>query len=156
MTYITKDGWLHKWGELLDGAKNLSDFPIWLQFFVKVLFQVINRSATGVITRDELSSFYSSVLGLDAVKVGQILDHAYQAMTSNGDHPLHYKSYRLCFANYLLGRNPNGPGHYLLGAPVTTLSTIMFPIDYSALNTQPEDLEQYAPDQKTNRRSVIV
>ncbi|CAG9855381.1 unnamed protein product [Phyllotreta striolata] len=156
LTYITKDGWLRKWSEMLEGAKNLNDFPIFLQYFVKVLFQVINRSGTGIITRDELSSFYSSVLGLDAVKVGQILDHAYRAMTSNGDHPLHFKSYRLCFANYLLGRNPNGPGHFLLGAPLTTLSSIMFPIDYSALNTQPEDLEQYAPDQKTNRRSVIV
>lgn len=37
---------------------------------------------SGVITRDELSSFYSSVLGLDTLKVGQILDVAYQAMTS--------------------------------------------------------------------------
>lgn len=44
LTYITKEGWLHKWSELVCGSKNLSDFPIWLQFFVKVLFQVINRS----------------------------------------------------------------------------------------------------------------
>ncbi|KAJ8970002.1 hypothetical protein NQ314_001431 [Rhamnusium bicolor] len=156
LTYITKDGWLHKWSELVSGSKNLIDFPIWLQFFVKVLFQVINRSGTGVITRDELSSFYSSVLGLDTVKVGEILDLAYQAMTSNGDHALHYKSYRLCFANYLLGRYPNGPGQYILGAPPNSLSSIMFPVDYSALNAQPEDLEQYAPDHKSNRRSVVV
>ncbi|KAG5876344.1 hypothetical protein JTB14_003666 [Gonioctena quinquepunctata] len=156
LSYLTKEGWLKKWSELLTGSKLLSDFPIWLQFFVKVLFQVINRSGTGVITRDELSSFYSSVLGLNAVRVGEILDLAYQAMTSNGDHPLHYKSYRLCFANYLLGRNPNGPGQYILGAPPNSSSSIMFPIDYSALNAQPEDLEQYTPDQKSNRRSVIV
>nr|XP_023025753.1 uncharacterized protein LOC111513759 [Leptinotarsa decemlineata] len=156
LSYLTKDGWLHKWSEILTGSRNLSDFPIWLQFFVKVLFQVINRSGTGVITRDELGSFYSSILGLDAVKVGEILDLAYQAMTSNGDHFLHYKSYRLCFANYLLGRHPNGPGQYILGAPPTLPSSIMFPIDYSALNAQPEDLEQYAPDHKSNRRSVIV
>ncbi|CAH1153762.1 unnamed protein product [Phaedon cochleariae] len=154
--YISEEGWLHKWSELLMSSKNLTDFPIWLQFFVKVLFQVINRSGTGVITRDELGSFYSSVLGLNAVKVGEILDLAYQAMTSNGDHPLHYKSYRLCFSNYLISRNPNGPGHHILGAPPSSMSLIMFPIDYSALNAQPEDLEQYAPDQKSNRRSVIV
>ncbi|XP_018578949.1 uncharacterized protein LOC108917019 [Anoplophora glabripennis] len=156
ITYITKEGWLHKWSELIEGSKNLGDFPVWLQFFVKVLFQVINRSGTGIITRDELSAFYSSVLGLDAVKVGEILDHAYQAMTSNGDHSLHFRSYRLCFANYLLGRYPNGPGQYILGAPPNSLSSIMFPVDYSALNAQPEDLEQYAPDQKSNRHSVIV
>ncbi|EFA12043.2 uncharacterized protein LOC103314771 isoform X1 [Tribolium castaneum] len=154
--YLTKDGWLHKWSQLTFGSKNLCDFPIWLQFFVKVLFQVINRCGSGIITRDELSAFYSSVLGLDTVKVGEILDIAYQAMTSNGDHPLIYKAYRLCFANYLLGRYPNGPGQYILGAPPNALSSAMFPVDYSALNTQPEDLEQYAPDQKTNRRSVIV
>lgn len=40
------------------------------------------QTGTGIVTRDELSAFYSSVLGLDAVKVGEILDHAYQAMTS--------------------------------------------------------------------------
>lgn len=44
ITYITKEGWLHKWSELIDGSRNLGDFPVWLQFFVKVLFQVINRS----------------------------------------------------------------------------------------------------------------
>lgn len=42
--YLTKEGWLKKWSELLKGSKMLSDFPVWLQFFVKVLFQVINRS----------------------------------------------------------------------------------------------------------------
>uniref|UniRef100_A0AAR5PHJ8 EF-hand domain-containing protein n=1 Tax=Dendroctonus ponderosae TaxID=77166 RepID=A0AAR5PHJ8_DENPD len=156
VSYINKEGWLHKWAELLKGSKNLIDFPIWLQFFVKVLFQVINRGGTGVITRDELSNFYSSVLCLDTTKVGEILDIAYQAMTSNGDHPLHYRSFRLCFSNYLLGRYPNGSGHHILGAPPDEKSSTMFPIDYSALNAQPEDLEQYTPDQKSNRRSVIV
>jgi hypothetical protein len=82
--YLTKDGWLHKWSQLIFGSKNLCDFPIWLQFFVKVLFQVINRCGSGIITRDELSAFYSSVLGLDTVRVGEILDIAYQAMTSVG------------------------------------------------------------------------
>lgn len=43
-TYITKEGWLSKWAQLVSGAKNLSDFPLWLQYFAKVLFQVINRS----------------------------------------------------------------------------------------------------------------
>lgn len=80
--YLTKEGWLNKWSQLTLTSRNLSDFPIWLQFFVKVLFQVINRSGTGVVSRDELSAFYSSVLGLDAVKVGEILDRSYQALTS--------------------------------------------------------------------------
>lgn len=43
-TYITKAGWLHKWAQLISAAKNLNDFPVWLQYFGKLLFQVINRS----------------------------------------------------------------------------------------------------------------
>lgn len=155
-TYLTKEGWLQKWGELLCGSKNLNDFPVWLQVFSKVLFQVMNKSGSGIVTRDELGSFYSSVLCLNTLEVGKILDVSYQAMTSNGDHPLMYEAYRLCFANYLLGRYPNGPGEHILGTPPNESSLAMFPIDYSALNSPPEDLEQYTLDQKTNRWSVIV
>ncbi|KAB0801521.1 hypothetical protein PPYR_05875 [Photinus pyralis] len=154
--FITKDGWLHKWAQLLSTSRNLTDFPIWLQYLVKILFQVINRSGSGIISRDELSAFYSSVLGFDAIRVGEILDVAYQAMTSNGDHPLGYRAYRLCFANYLLGRYPNGSGQFLLGFSPAPIPSVLFPIDYSALNTQPEDLEQYTPDQKSNRHSIVV
>lgn len=39
-------------------------------------------AGSGIISRDELSAFYSSVLGFDAIRVGEILDVAYQAMTS--------------------------------------------------------------------------
>lgn len=39
-------------------------------------------SGTGNITKEELSGFYSSVLGLDKIKLGEILDIAYTAMTS--------------------------------------------------------------------------
>lgn len=46
------------------------------------LFILFVFVGTGIVTRDELSSFYSSVLGLNAVKVGEILDIAYQTMTS--------------------------------------------------------------------------
>ncbi|CAH1999082.1 unnamed protein product [Acanthoscelides obtectus] len=82
VSYLTKEGFLHKWSELMVGSKNLSDFPIWLQVFVKLLFQVINKSGSGIITRHELCSFYSSALGLNSIKVGEIIDLAYQAMTS--------------------------------------------------------------------------
>ncbi|XP_017777867.1 PREDICTED: uncharacterized protein LOC108563641 [Nicrophorus vespilloides] len=155
-TYLTLDGWLYKWAQLVTGSKSLNDFPIWLQYFVKVLFQVINRTNSGIITKEELNAFYSSVLGLESSKVDEILNLAYYAMTSNGDHLLGFKAFRLCFSNYLLGRYPNGPGHYILGATPLPLSSALFPVDYSALNAQPEDLEQYVPDNKTNRRSVIV
>lgn len=42
--YLTKEGWLQKWSELLCGSKNLNDFPVWLQVFSKVVFQVMNKS----------------------------------------------------------------------------------------------------------------
>lgn len=155
-TFITREGWLHKWAQLVSSSKNLTDFPIWLQYLVKILFQVINRSGSGIISRDELSAFYSSVLGFDTIRVGEILDVAYHAMTSNGDHPLGYHAYRLCFANYLLARYPNGSGQFLLGFAPSPMPSALFPVDYSALNTHPEDLEQYVPDHKSNRRSIIV
>ncbi|XP_022901293.1 uncharacterized protein [Onthophagus taurus] len=154
--YITQDGWLYKWGCLILGCRNLSDFPVWLQYFVKILFQIINKSGNGIISRDELKSFYSSVLGFESTKVDATFDVAYRMLTSNGDHPLTYRVYQLCFANYLLARYPNGPGQYIFGAIPTLITSALFPIDYSALNTQPEDLEQYIPDQKSNRRSIIV
>lgn len=72
----------------------------------------------------------------------------------NGDHAITYQVYRLAFTNFLLGRHPNGPGQYLLGCVGKKISC--FPIDYSALNCQPEDREHYTPDRRSNRVSVVV
>ncbi|KAJ1526058.1 hypothetical protein ONE63_009224 [Megalurothrips usitatus] len=149
--------WLSRWGALLDKAKTFSELPVWLQYFPRVMFAVINKSGTGVVSRDELSAFYSSVLGLGAQRVGEVLDAAYKAMTANGDHPLCFPAYRWCYANFLLGRHRNGPGQYLFGpGEPADLRGCPFPVDYSALNTAPEELEQYSPDRKSNRRSVVV
>lgn len=53
-TYITQDGWLSKWAQLVAGAKNIVDFPIWLQYFIRVMFQVINRSGKLIINYGSL------------------------------------------------------------------------------------------------------
>lgn len=75
----------------------------------------------------------------------------------NGDHPLCFPAYRWCYANFLLGRHRNGPGQYLFGpGEPADVRCCPFPVDYSALNTAPEELEQYSPDRKSNRRSVVV
>lgn len=149
--------WLSRWGAILDQAKTFNELPVWLQYFPRVMFQVINKSGSGVVSRDELSAFYSSVLGLGAQRVGEVLDGAYKAMTANGDHPLCFPAYRWCYANFLLGRHRNGPGQYLFGpGEPADLRSCPFPVDYSALNTAPEELEQYSPDRKSNRRSVVV
>jgi hypothetical protein len=42
------------------------------------------------------------------------------------------------------------------GDPSRQVDDCMFPVDYSALNSLPEDLEEYSPGKKSNRRSVIV
>lgn len=73
----------------------------------------------------------------------------------NGDHQLGFHTYRLCFANYLMARHPNGPGQYIFGVGHIDTQTV-FPVDYSALNTSPGDLEQYTPNKQTNRHSVMV
>ena len=101
----------------------------------------------------------------------------------NGDHKLTFHIYRLSFLNFLLGKQPNGPGQYIFGTvrigcsgvvwwkwfdinsflffQVTPQTpTCMFPIDYSAMNSTEEDLEPYRPDKllekKGSRRSVLV
>ncbi|KDR20394.1 hypothetical protein L798_04928, partial [Zootermopsis nevadensis] len=151
------DHWLVQWSKMMNSARNLQDFPLWLQYFPKIIFLVINKSGSGVITRDELRVFYSSFLGFSTQKVGEVLDLAYSNMTSNGDHPLRYHIYHLCFANFLLGRHPHGPGQFLFGPfEGSTNYSTMFPIDYSALSSPPEALEPYSPNKKTNRRSVVV
>jgi len=45
--------------------------------------------------------------------------------------------------NFLLGKQPNGPGQYIFGMVVPRAPTCMFPIDYSAMNATEEDIEPY-------------
>ena len=82
------------------------------------------------------------------------------SLFQNGDHKLTFHIYRLSFLNFLLGKQPNGPGQYLFGTVTPQTRTCMFPIDYSAMNSTEEDLEPYRPDKllekKGSRRSVLV
>ncbi|KAF9411940.1 hypothetical protein HW555_009414 [Spodoptera exigua] len=111
---------------------------------------------TGAITKPALAAFYRSVIGLNAARIDEIIDTAYDRMTSNGYLILDYGTYVHCFTNWLMGKNPNGPGQWVLVPPKDSLPPPPFPVDYSALNTEPAKLEPYAPDKKTNRHSVIV
>ncbi|RZF48707.1 hypothetical protein LSTR_LSTR011337 [Laodelphax striatellus] len=151
---VTIEEWLDVWGNLLLDARNVHDLPVWLQYLPKSIFRAINKTGSGTISREELSSFYSSVLGMGTHRVEEIIDEVYNAMTANGDHPLTYSIYRLCFANFLLGRHPNGCGQYIFGFVAKRVDC--FPVDYSAMNTPTEELEQYSPGNKSNRHSVVV
>ena len=62
--------------------------------------------------------FYTAFL--DAGKHGDkslssLTERSYNAMTANGDVELSYHIYKLSFLNFLLGRQPNGPGQFMFG-----------------------------------------
>ncbi|CAG9112868.1 unnamed protein product [Plutella xylostella] len=116
----------------------------------------LEMQGTGAITKPALAAYYRSVIGLTAARVDEVIDTAYDRMTSNGYLILDYGTFVHCFTNWLFGKNPNGPGQWVLVPPKGSLPPPPFPVDYSALNTEPAKLEPYAPDKKTNRHSVIV
>ncbi|XP_072933339.1 uncharacterized protein [Epargyreus clarus] len=152
----TLEGWLARWALHLSEMKKFTDLPLYLQYLCKILFHVVDRTSTGEITKSALAAFYRSVIGLTASRVEEIIDTAYDRMTSNQYLILDYGTYMHCFTNWLMGKNPNGPGQWVLVPPKDSLPQPPFPVDYSALNTEPAKLEPYAPDKKTNRHSVIV
>ncbi|CAK1593953.1 unnamed protein product [Parnassius mnemosyne] len=152
----TLEGWLARWALHLSEMKRFTDLPLYLQYLCKILFHVVDRTSTGEITKPALAAFYRSVIGLTATRVDEIIDTAYDRMTSNGYLILDYGTYVHCFTNWLMGKNPNGPGQWVLVPPKDSLPQPPFPVDYSALNTEPAKLEPYVPDKKTNRHSVIV
>ncbi|CAL8109775.1 unnamed protein product [Orchesella dallaii] len=157
--HVNIDEWLDVWGGLLHSARTMEALPLWLQYFPKILFQVINKSGSGTISREELRAFYTMFLGIDFRVVNETLEAIHKAMTDGGRHKITYDLFKLCFANFLLGKYPNGPGQYLFGICSPQTLECSFPIDYSALNTHPDDLEPYDPEKdksQSNRRSVIV
>ncbi len=54
-----------------------------------------------------------------------------------------YHVFKLSFLNFLLGKQPNGPGQFLFGTVQPATATCMFPIDYSAMNATEEDIEPF-------------
>ncbi|CAH0731833.1 unnamed protein product, partial [Brenthis ino] len=152
----TLEGWLARWALHISEMRRFVDLPLYLQYLCKILFHVVDRESTGEINKPALAAFYRSVIGLPATRVAEIIDTAYDRMTSNSYLILDYGTYVHCFTNWLIGKNPNGPGQWVLVPPKDSLPQPPFPVDYSALNTEPAKLEPYAPDKKTNRHSVIV
>ena len=51
---VTIGEWLDVWGFLVGEAKKINDLPMWLQYYPKTLFDTINRSGSGRITKNEL------------------------------------------------------------------------------------------------------
>ena len=153
-TSVSIDEWLEVWGETVGRARKMDDLPMWLQYYPKTLFDTINRSGSGVITKNELKLFYTGFLEagrLGEKKLGEMTDKSYSAMTSNGDVQLSFHIFKLSFLNFLLGRQPNGPGQFMFGCVETEEQVRRpFPIDYTAL-----DGGKPSPPRQ-RRRSVVV
>ena len=60
---MTIDDWLEVWGNVVGNSRKLDDLPMWLQFYPKTLFDTINRSNSGVISKNELKLFFTAFLG---------------------------------------------------------------------------------------------
>ena len=57
----------------------------------------------------------SDVGKVGSTSLDKITDNAYNAMTSNGEIKLTFHIYKLSFLNFLLGKQPNGPGQFMFG-----------------------------------------
>ena len=152
---VTIDEWVDVWGEVVGKAKKLDDLPMWLQYYPKTLFDTINRSSSGVITKTELKLFYTAFLDagrLGEVKLMELTEKSYNAMTANGDVELSYHIYKLSFLNFLLGKQPNGPGQFMFGLVEQGVGADqLFPIDYSATHVDEGDTLILADDIESER-----
>ena len=120
-------------------------------------------SGSGVISKKELKLFYTAFLDagkLDDSAVAELTDKSYGAMTSNGEVHLNFHMYKLSFLNFLLGRQPNGPGQWIFGeVERSSEERSTFEIDYKALNSNGEERELFSQEkleEKSNRKSIIV
>ena len=161
---VTIEEWLDVWGTLVGEARKIDDLPMWLQYYPKTLFDTINRSGSEVISKNELRLFYTAFLDggkLGEETINQISEKAFSAMTSNGDVKLDFHIYKLSFLNFLLGKQPNGPGQFIFGTVAPKYGHRLFAVDYSALTKQEleEGKETFTVEKlsaREERKSIIV
>ena len=158
---VSIEEWVEVWGETVGKARKMDDLPMWLQYYPKTLFDTINRSGSGIVSKKELKLFYTAFL--DAGKMEEdalvlLTDKSYSAMTSNGEVELNFHMYKLSFLNFLLGRQPNGPGQWIFGEVErsTEEGLVSFLIDYKALNSTIEERGFFCKQDRTARKSVVV
>ena len=112
-----------------------------------------------MISKKELKLFYTAFLDAGRLgdrKLGELTDKSYSAMTSNGDVQLSFHMYKLSFLNFLLGKQPNGPGQFMFGIVETEEDVpTLFPIDYSAL-TFPKEEGEMEDRSKATRGDILL
>ena len=158
---VSIEEWVEVWGETVGKARKMDDLPMWLQYYPKTLFDTINRSGSGVVSKKELKLFYTAFLDAGKMKEEALVlltDRSYNAMTSNGEVHLNFHMYKLSFLNFLLGRQPNGPGQWIFGEVERSSDkgTTSFLIDYKALNSTMEERGFFSKQDRTERKSVVV
>lgn len=81
---VDLDDWLNWWARQIapPGGTSFCELPLWVKALPRVFFLAINASGTGRITKDELSAFYSFVVGLESDRIKNCIDTAYRSMTS--------------------------------------------------------------------------
>lgn len=113
---VSLSSWLHMWARMCKGSAGIDDFPIWVQLIPRVIFNVIcSKMRVDYITRESLRNFYENFSGLSGDNLEKVATEGYRSMSANGDYELDYKSYKLLFSNFLLGRTIYGPGKYIFG-----------------------------------------
>jgi hypothetical protein len=106
--------------------------------------------------------FYTAFLDagkLEDEALKELTEKSYNAMTSNGDVELNFLTYKLSFLNFLLGKQPNGPGHFMFGSVESSAVQNMFPIDYTIHNSSSQEKEVLTSlqlDTRSKRKSVVV
>jgi len=113
---VSLKNWLNMWAKLFMGSSGMDDFPIWVQCLPKVLFNVIvAREQSEIISKEALKTFYEKFGGLTGAELERTAEQGFSTATDNGDYNLDYPSYKLLFANFLLGKTIYGPGKYIFG-----------------------------------------
>lgn len=56
-TCVTIDEWIDVWGTIVGKAKNMDDLPMWLQYYPRTLFDVINRTGNLLTFKRERVDF---------------------------------------------------------------------------------------------------
>ena len=152
-TSVSIQEWVSVWGETVGQARKMDDLPMWLQYYPKKLFDTINRSGSGVITKMELKLFYTAFLDAGKMEDEALIElthKSYSAMTSNGESLLTFHLYKLSFLNFLLGRQPNGPGQSIFGqVEGNQKEETKFHIDYTCL-----DSSSWSPETKKNMKKT--
>jgi len=108
---VSLSSWLHMWARMCKVTSPFLETLLTSTPYYRVIFNVIcSKMRVDYITRESLRNFYENFSGLSGDNLEKVATEGYRSMSANGDYELDYKSYKLLFSNFLLGRTIYGPG----------------------------------------------